>query len=391
MGFLNKLRDRVKSQIQPGNMIARDMGPGNIPRRPSLDFLEGRMPQKRGGGFGNLGEAIRRLQEQRGGNLGSDFRAPRMPSMDFGDQIFYKDSNKTPSMPANPDGRVYAGGSPGLYAPGGRFNRGGRDRIMPNFGREQIPSNQGIPSLPQNLDFLSRLPPNMMPEVDFSNIPQLPENFQFNPQMGQGGRSLNFADYKPQDRQMMQYGGEARPGFVAGGPLIRGALAAGRNIPGRATNLKNIPGPGGLAAQARTIPSFGPTQATIGAAGVGLAADATQGFSEEASRRNMMLNSPEQFGKDLAGLKISFDQVMQIASNKAQEIGDVTGEYVDRVSRAYGEEMENQRMQEMDAQQGMQPFSVLTGPNMPLRRPEPTEGRTTSDIDDLLSSMEKKN
>jgi hypothetical protein len=25
----------------------------------------------------------------------------------------------------------------------------------------------------------------MMPQVDFSNIPQLPENFKFNPQMGQ--------------------------------------------------------------------------------------------------------------------------------------------------------------------------------------------------------------
>jgi hypothetical protein len=53
--------------------------------------------------------------------------------------------------------------------------------------------------------------------------------------------------------------------------------------------------------------------------------------------------------------------------------------------------MENQRMQELDAQQGMQPFSALLGPDMPLRRPEPTEGRTTSDIDDILSSLEKKN
>jgi hypothetical protein len=52
------------------------MGPGNMPRRPDIfggnSFLFGRkpdmtsirMPQKRGGGFGNLGEAIRRMQEQ---------------------------------------------------------------------------------------------------------------------------------------------------------------------------------------------------------------------------------------------------------------------------------------------------------------------------------------
>jgi hypothetical protein len=36
MGFLNKAFRKVKKQIQPGNMIARDMGPGNMPRRPFL-------------------------------------------------------------------------------------------------------------------------------------------------------------------------------------------------------------------------------------------------------------------------------------------------------------------------------------------------------------------
>jgi hypothetical protein len=80
MGFLNKAFKKVKKQIQPGNMIARDMGPGNMPRRPDIfggnSFLFGRKPDmisdmrfrgempKRGGGFGNLGEAIRRMQEQ---------------------------------------------------------------------------------------------------------------------------------------------------------------------------------------------------------------------------------------------------------------------------------------------------------------------------------------
>jgi hypothetical protein len=117
MGFLNKAFRKVKKQIQPGNMIARDMGPGNMPRRPDIfggnSFLfDKRRSSPRpgasrrpgfGGGFGNLGEAIRRMQEQ--GGMG---------------------------MPANPDGRVYAGGSPGLYAPGGRFNRGNNPGM--NFG-----------------------------------------------------------------------------------------------------------------------------------------------------------------------------------------------------------------------------------------------------------------
>jgi hypothetical protein len=35
--------------------------------------------------------------------------------------------NRGGGMPANPDGRSYAGGSPGLYAPGGKFYRGSGD------------------------------------------------------------------------------------------------------------------------------------------------------------------------------------------------------------------------------------------------------------------------
>jgi hypothetical protein len=98
MGFLNKAFRKVKKQIQPGNMIVRDMGPGNMPRRPDIfgrgSFLFGRkpdmtsirMPQKRGGGFGNLGEAIRRMQEQGGMGMprmerSTDMGMPRRPSM----------------------------------------------------------------------------------------------------------------------------------------------------------------------------------------------------------------------------------------------------------------------------------------------------------------------
>jgi hypothetical protein len=85
------------------------------------------------------------------------------------------------------------------------------------------------------------------------------------------------------------------------------------------------------------------------------------------------------------------------------------------------QDMENQRMQELDAQQGMQPFSMLMGPDMPLTRPGPTSpfgkkmegmlrsgkefftgipvgesGRTVSDmdrgytLDDILSRSRKK-
>ena len=292
----------------------------------------------------------------------------------------------------------------------------------PNPQSQMMPlPKQGITSLPQqnlNLEFLNSLPKNMMPNVDFSSLPQasqdtsnIPEGFgveqnrrtgeeYFLQQLTPEQKAQNMIperrniSYDTQD--MMgdiqfgpgnQFGGNL-PGYAAG-QLVKAGIASLGGL-GRAKNLKDIPyqgmigtkaglgsgkfttgQPGQLLAAARGASINDNlrrgTEAAVGALGVG-AIDATQGFSEEASRRNMMFNSPEQFGKDLAGLKIGFDQVMQIATNKAQEIGDVTGEYVDRVSRAYGEEMENRRMQEIDAQQGMQPFSLLTGPDMPLRQ-----------------------
>jgi hypothetical protein len=81
MGFLSKIRNNMQNKVSKmprSDMGFRDMGPGNMPRRPDIfggnSFLFGRkpdmtsirMPQKRGGGFGNLGEAIRRMQEQGG-------------------------------------------------------------------------------------------------------------------------------------------------------------------------------------------------------------------------------------------------------------------------------------------------------------------------------------
>jgi hypothetical protein len=69
----------------------------------------------------------------------------------------------------------------------------------------------------QNLDFLSRLPKNMMPQVDFSNIPQLPENFKFNPQMGQ-----------------------MTPGYAVGGPLMGRAANLSRQVLNKSDELEEI-------------------------------------------------------------------------------------------------------------------------------------------------------
>jgi hypothetical protein len=114
--------------------------------------------------------------------------------------------------------------------------------------------------------------------------------------------------------------------------------------------------------------------------------------------------SPEAFGKDMAQLRMDVGAVINLAKNKAVEMGEDINDYVSRARSAYdqqmNQDMENQRMQEIDAQQGMQPFSMLMGPNMPLSNRDREilgeTGRTISDmdrgyIDDILSSLEKKN
>jgi hypothetical protein len=64
--------------------------------------------------FGMLTEEQRRIADQRMAQNNLELELP----------------NRGGGMPANPDGRSYAGGSPGLYAPGGRFNRGSGSMVI---------------------------------------------------------------------------------------------------------------------------------------------------------------------------------------------------------------------------------------------------------------------
>jgi hypothetical protein len=164
MGFLNKAFRKVKKQIQPGQM----------PRR--------------GGGFGNLGEAIRRLNEQRGGDMGM----PRMPRIDDG---------RMRAMPIGPGARLQ----------------------MPNFG-EQMPtlqeSRQALarknPTARRDPSALERLPMGNMPDLsqidmsqlDLSGIPQSISQMNL-PQMPEGLPSMEEIQG---NRRMPQMGmGEMQP------------------------------------------------------------------------------------------------------------------------------------------------------------------------------------
>jgi len=120
---------------------------------------------------------------------------------------------------------------------------------------------------------------------------------------------------------------------------------------------RNIPGTASLNNRLRR----GTENAIIGGGGLGVAGaiDSTQGFTEQAKMQNMMLSSPEQFGKDLARMKIGAEKLIELASQKAQEIGAPITEYVGRAQRSYEDEMEAERMQQIDAEQGLKNVSLF--------------------------------
>ena len=152
MGFLSKIRGKAKrmaAQQQPmgmsrsGLLRGKFFGPPQKDLTRNVDYPQGKRPSSPPPrpNFEELlasRPGLKPVEKQGniGGNLGSDFRMPQKS--------------------------------------GGAF--GGAFRKLQEQLKNQQMSNQGIPSLPQNLDFLSRLPPNIMPEVDFSNLPQMAGN-----------------------------------------------------------------------------------------------------------------------------------------------------------------------------------------------------------------------
>jgi hypothetical protein len=107
--------------------------------------------------FGMLTEEQRRIADQRMAQNNLELELP----------------NRGGGMPANPDGRSYAGGSPGLYAPGGRFNRGSGSMVMPaNPYRDRMarlpdlsqPANAAI-----RLQVQGNLPADAQPIQDRNN------------------------------------------------------------------------------------------------------------------------------------------------------------------------------------------------------------------------------
>ena len=385
MGFLSKIRNNMRKKVS------------RMPSRGRRSVLTGlRIPKRRN----PLEDLIA------GGRLPQPI-PERMPSVD--------------------DGRFYAGGSPGLYKPGGKFyNPEARLKMPQPIARKDPSALERLP-MGEAPSFNPTIFGQPIGDMDFSQMPKISPEDIMNLQvptdmpMTQDLPEVSPVGMMPQPRMMMSKGG-----------LTAAAMAAGRNLPGRMKDLSNkILGkdkktlkdqlkieakyygfdntddflkyidknaieasksnklfrgegfqgkPTNLAevfknkeirmSQNRNIPGTaslndrlrrGTENAIIGGGLLGGAAvtDATQGFTEQASMQNMMLNSPEQLGKDLAGMRIGLDKLIDIASQKAQEIGAAPGEYVGRAQRAYEAEMEAERMQQIDAEEGLKNVSLL--------------------------------
>jgi hypothetical protein len=94
-------------------MIERNLLDQTKDLRPPQRMVQSNFGMLFGNNEGQAMEEQRRIAERRAEQgLSQNNRVLELPNQGGG-------------MPANPEGRMYAGGSPGLYAPGGRFNRVG--------------------------------------------------------------------------------------------------------------------------------------------------------------------------------------------------------------------------------------------------------------------------
>jgi hypothetical protein len=145
-----------------------------------------------------------------------------------------------------------------LYGPGARFNPGGRNRIMPNFGMEPMPIARRDPSalerlpmggapsfnptifgqpIPQGADFSNM--PNFsqidMSQLDLSGIPQSISQMNL-PQMPEGLPSIEEIQGNRRMPQMRMGEMQPRVMMAAGGSAMTASAAMAKQaetIPGR--------------------------------------------------------------------------------------------------------------------------------------------------------------
>ena len=199
MGLFNKLRKGMKKQVaQMPRGIARDMGPGNIPRR-SGGFLRG------------LPMAKPRIIEG---------RAERLPVGPLTTRMRIEDMlrDRLTNLPVGEP--VEAPVMPRISMP-----------ELTNFQSPVVPTPapSGIAALMDRLKNISifgqKMPqpmPGAMPQVDMQNIPQIPTRESIQDYVRENIDLSNLQSRMP-NIQMFQEGGEAMP-FVSGATRIEAGL-----------------------------------------------------------------------------------------------------------------------------------------------------------------------
>jgi hypothetical protein len=148
MGFFSNIKNRARgmaNDLGPSNMPMQELRAGQImPNSPQLDRSSS--PSRMPAPPARFDRATAPVLNPGniGGNLGSDFRAPQIEDMRFRGRAPQKQ-----------------GGLGGLF-------RKLQEQIRNQKRPQQMPQ--------QNLDFLNKLPQNMMPNLDFSNLPQMSGN-----------------------------------------------------------------------------------------------------------------------------------------------------------------------------------------------------------------------
>ena len=300
MGFFSNIKNKARQQVSPV-MPMQELRAGEImPNSPVLDRRPSpRMPAPPAR-FDRATAPVLNPGNI-GGNLGSDFRMPKMGDMRFRGRMPQKRS-----------------GLSGLF------------RKL----QEQI-KNQQRPQ--QNLDFLSRLPQNMMPQVDFSNLPQMSGNTNIPAPDGY--------ELREDEKGMNYFREQLSPEDQAQNMLPRRL-----DVPFQDFNLKNM------------RPGF------VGGRDVNI---------DDGGMVDFLNSDPQQklFGIETR-IGMLQNQLKEAEANRDRESFDMIVQ-----------EINNADAQRIEIMNSMKPNPVTQD----FQQRGFDQGRTTSDIDDILSSLEKKN
>ena len=300
MGFFSNIKNKARQQVSPV-MPMQELRAGEImPNSPVLDRRPSpRMPAPPAR-FDRATAPVLNPGNI-GGNLGSDFRMPKMGDMRFRGRMPQKRS-----------------GLSGLF------------RKL----QEQI-KNQQRPQ--QNLDFLSRLPQNMMPQVDFSNLPQMSGNTNIPAPDGY--------ELREDEKGMNYFREQLSPEDQAQNMLPRRL-----DVPFQDFNLKNM------------RPGF------VGGRDVNI---------DDGGMVDFLNSDPQQklFGIETR-IGMLQNQLKEAEANRDRESFDMIVQ-----------EINNADAQRIEIMNSMKPNPVTQD----FQQRGFDQGRTISDLDDILSSLEKKN